>query len=119
MSIEKEKAGLAKVIRNLKAQGWQPYKVWDGGSDVPVARLEVEQVAEECCTTDESTLHFACGKNQGYTLLVWGNSPSELIADNSMGGGFDEALNSALRQAFPGWPNCEDTDPCQCQKCHR
>lgn len=111
MSIEQEKAGLAKIIDHMKAAGWVPYKLCDGEEFEPIQPgSATAEVVEACCATDEATLYFNTepGRMGHSVFLVWGNSPSELIADNSMGHGFDVALDEALRAVFPGYPNCED-----------
>ncbi|MNG23991.1 hypothetical protein D3C84_1086630 [compost metagenome] len=40
----------------------------------------------------------------GTLMLVWGNSPIELIADHTTNHGFDEAVDAAQRSVWPNYP---------------
>lgn len=101
MSIEKEKAGLAQIIDRMKKAGWNPYRVWDGGENQSVLGRSTGEIAEVCCSTGDASLYFDNGSEGHCAYLVWGNSPEELIADNSMGGGFEVALDAAIAEVFP------------------
>lgn len=108
MSLTQEKVGLIKVINALAEQGWLPTKVWDGEEYVQVAEEPAEQVAEECAAVETANLYFVNGSKKAVIFMVWGNSPSELIADSSECHGFGDVLDSALRAVWPTWPCVED-----------
>ncbi|MNX89700.1 hypothetical protein D3C86_1217210 [compost metagenome] len=111
MSFEQEKEGLVKIIEGMRSRGWQPTQVFDGEEYIALEPgQDAASIVEECSSTDDSTLIFngISPSRRGSLYLVWGNSPSELVADNSIGHGFDVDLDETLRDVFPGWPNCED-----------
>lgn len=107
MSIEQEKAGLAKVIDHLKAKGWFPTRIWDGECTIKVTGWETDGIVGECAQTDEAALHFSrihpcSAPEHNHIFLVWGNSPEELIADHSLVGTFEQDIDEVLAIVFPG-----------------
>ncbi|CAD5377313.1 hypothetical protein OF001_U20240 [Pseudomonas sp. OF001] len=97
MSIQQEKAALARIITALLPLGWEPCKLDDGGDDlIDLSHMDTEDVVENCAAVDMCHLHFrdeAC--RVATVVIIWGNSPEELIADATMSHGFDEALEQA------------------------
>lgn len=103
-----EQQALARIIANLHEQGWQADRVNDGDEHVPVRGRPISNIAETCADTDEAWLYFMKEDIQGIVRLIWGNSPSELIADHTESNGFGAAVDAALRSVWPTWPDGED-----------
>ena len=102
-----EKAGLLKVLQHLGSQGWGPYELWDTEEWRNFnAGATLTDVVACCAETDMATLRMK-GSNDciGSIGLVWGNSPIELIADYTLGHGFEDAVDAAQRSVWPNYPD--------------
>lgn len=101
MSRRQERDNLARIILNLKQMGWEPWELDDGGDEwIPMSGRTVSAVVEDCSAVEMCTLRFRkcdgpSSTHYGSALLIWGNSPEELIADATMDHGFDGALEQA------------------------
>lgn len=116
-----EHSGLVAVLADLQRQGWCAAELWDGEEWVPIqATWSADEIAEHAAETELSRVRFlsenhAC--HEGTMLLVWGNSPIELIADMTMTHGFAEAVESAQRTVWPHYPDDEAAICWTCPKC--
>lgn len=105
-----ENSGLRKVIEHLVANGWVLSYV-DNGEDA-VHSKSIEEAVEAAAAVDQAWIHFikndgTPARATGYLMLVWGNSPIELIADYGYkeGNGFAEAVEAAQRSVWPNYPD--------------
>ncbi len=107
MSFQQEKDALFRIISNLKQFGWEPWELDDGGDEwIPMSGHTVSGVVEDCSAVDMCTLRFRkcdgpSSVHYGAALIVWGNSPEDLIADATMKHGFNEALDTAQHAEGP------------------
>lgn len=106
-----EHSGLVAVLTDLQRQGWRATDLWDGEewSSIPVT-WSADEIAEHAAETELAKLRFLSeisAGHQGVMLLVWGNSPIELIADMTMANGFDLAVELAQRSVWPNYPEEE------------
>ncbi len=100
--FEQEKAGLARTLHHLRDAGWEPHSANDGEDLIRFDEgVLIDKVVEVCSDVDICHLFFRNGTLKGMVLLVWGNSPEELIADMSTNNGFDMAVDLATTKAFP------------------
>lgn len=107
-----ERSALARLIRALAKQGWNPVDVYDGGDPIPLAGMDVDKIVEECSATSDAHLRMSNGENTATMYLVWGNSPMELVANHSIRWGFEEAIDAALRSIWPLYPDdCSPVSP--------
>lgn len=104
-----ENSGLRKVIEHLVANGWVLSYVDDGGD--AVYAKSIEEAVEAAAAVEQAWIHFikndgTPARATGYLMLVWGNSPIELIADMGYqeGNGFVEAVEAAQRSVWPNYP---------------
>lgn len=103
-----EQQALALIIYNLQQQGWNPTRAWDGEESVDVEGKSIDEIVEECASTDQAYLSFRKGVHRGQVMMVWGNSPSELVADHTESNGFGAAVDAALRSVWLTYPDVED-----------
>lgn len=103
-----EEQGLSQLIEQLNKQGWPCAFVNDGEEDIPCKGKTVAQIVEDCAATEEAWLYFGTNGRLGNLYLVWGNSPSELVADHSLSYGFGDAVDQALVAVWPTYPDVED-----------
>ncbi|MBC7198077.1 MAG: hypothetical protein H5U32_02395 [Pseudomonas balearica] len=105
MSLQAEKMALGLILGSLRSMGWEHYKLDDGEGWEFVGDKSIEQFVEDCAAVDDCSLRLLKdGRKTAVMLIVWGNSPSELIADHSCSNGFEEAVDAALREVWPEWP---------------
>lgn len=105
MSLQAEKLTLGLIIGSLRSMGWEHYELDDGDGWEFVGDKSTEQVVEECYAVELCTLRMLKdGDKTAAMLIVWGNSPSELIADHSCSRGFDDDVDAALKTIWPAWP---------------
>lgn len=106
-----EHSGLVAVLSDLQRQGWRATDLWDGEEWSPIqASWSANDIAKHAADTELAKLCFLSESNPGHEgemLLVWGNSPIELIADMTMANGFGEAVELALRSVWPHYPEEE------------
>jgi hypothetical protein len=102
----KEKDGLLMVLMHLAEQGWVPIELWDTeewrtfNNGAPLT-----SVVEACGDVEMATLRLRRTDGRTGSLgLVWGNSPSELIADYTLDHGFEGAVQAAQRSVWPNYP---------------
>lgn len=116
-----EHTGLVAVLADLQHQGWRATELWDGEEWLPIqATWSADDIAGHAAETDVAKLRFLLESDLGHEgamLLVWGNSPIELIADMTMANGFDEAVERAQRTVWPHYPEDESTTRWACPKC--
>lgn len=115
MSFQEEKAALLKTLQMIEKRSpgeWTITFVDDGEERLPAAGKTLEEIVADASAVDMSHIffqhrHAQLGSNgkprNHYMMLVWGNSPAELIADHTIGDGFDEALDAVHEQLFPEW----------------
>jgi len=103
-----EQQALARIISNLQQQGWNPSRVWDGEESVEAKGKTTEEIVEECAAIEQAYLSFRRGQDLGQVMMVWGNSPSELIADHTENNGVGAAVDAALLSVWPTYPDVED-----------
>lgn len=105
MSLQAEKLALGLVLGSLRSMGWEHYELDDGDGWEFVGDKSIEQVVEDCAAVDDCGLRMIKdGAGTGWMAIVWGNSPSELIADHSCSRGFDDDVDAALKALWPAWP---------------
>ncbi|MBH3329873.1 hypothetical protein I5L56_09585 [Pseudomonas oryzihabitans] len=106
-----EHSGLVAVLTDLQRQGWRATELWDGEAWEPIDAIwSAEEIAERAAQTDLAKLRFlseSTAGHEGVMLLVWGNSPIELIADMPLANGFGEAVELAQRSVWPHYPEEE------------
>ncbi|GAC1038742.1 hypothetical protein thsps117_35000 [Pseudomonas sp. No.117] len=116
-----EHSGLVAVLADLQRQGWRAAELWDGEEWVPIqATWSADEIAEHAAETELSRVRFLSENRAGHEgtmLLVWGNSPIELIADMTITHGFAEAVESAQRTVWPHYPDDEAAICWTCPKC--
>ncbi|WP_145009829.1 hypothetical protein [Pseudomonas oryzihabitans] len=116
-----EHSGLVAVLADLQRQGWRATELWDGEEWVPIqANWSADEIAEHAAETELSRVRFLSESHAGYEgtmLLVWGNSPIELIADTTIAHGFAEAVERAQRMVWPHYPDDEAAIRWACPKC--
>jgi len=109
MSLQAEKLALGLILGSLHNMGWEHYELDDGEGWEFVGDKSTELVVEDCAAVEMCTLRMLKdGDQTAVMLIVWGNSPSELIADHSCSRGFDDDVDAALKTIWPAWP---DVDP--------
>jgi hypothetical protein len=106
-----EHSGLVAVLTDLQRQGWRASELWDGEAWGPIHAIwSADEIAKHAAETELAKLRFlseSTAGHEGVMLLVWGNSPIELIADMTMANGFDEAVELAQRSVWPHYPEEE------------
>lgn len=108
MSLQAEKMALGLIMGSLRSMGWEHYELDDGDGWAWIGDKAIEQVVEDCSAVDLCTLRMLKdGDKTAVMLIVWGNSPSELVADHSCSNGFEEAVDAALREIWPTWPDVD------------
>ncbi|OYT76233.1 MULTISPECIES: hypothetical protein [Pseudomonas] len=116
-----EHSGLVAVLADLQRQGWRATELWDGEEWVPIqSTWSADEIAEHAAETELSRVRFLSENragHEGMMLLVWGNSPIELIADMTMTHGFAEAVERAQRTVWPHYPDDEAAIRWTCPKC--
>lgn len=101
-----EKHALFKVLQGLASQGWSVGYVNDGMERIDASGKSFAEVIEDAAAVDQAWLWFRKSAEDGVgsIMLVWGNSPIELIADYTTSHGFEQAVDAALRSAWPNYP---------------
>lgn len=116
-----EHTGLVAVLVDLQRQGWRATELWDGEEWRPISTTwSADEIAEHAAETDLAKVRFLSESHAGYEgamLLVWGNSPIELIADMTIANGFAEAVERAQRTVWPHYPDDEAAIRWACPKC--
>ncbi len=116
-----EHTGLVAVLADLQRQGWRATELWDGEEWGPIhASWSAEEIAGHAAETELAKLRFLSESHAGHEgsmLLVWGNSPIELIADMTTANGFAEAIERAQRTVWPHYPEDEVATRWACPKC--
>lgn len=116
-----EHTGLVAVLVDLQRQGWRATELWDGEDWRPISTTwSADEIAEHAAETDLAKVRFLSESHAGYEgamLLVWGNSPIELIADMTIANGFAEAIERAQRTVWPHYPDDEAAIRWACPKC--
>ncbi|MGP0148037.1 hypothetical protein [Pseudomonas oryzihabitans] len=116
-----EHTGLVAVLVDLQRQGWRATELWDGEEWSPICTTwSADEIAEHAAETDLAKVRFLSECHAGYEgamLLVWGNSPIELIADMTIANGFAEAVERAQRTVWPHYPDDEAAIRWACPKC--
>ena len=116
-----EHTGLVAVLVDLQRQGWRATELWDGEEWRPISTTwSADEIAEHAAETDLAKVRFLSESHAGYEgamLLVWGNSPIELIADMTIANGFAEAVERAQRTVWPHYPDDEAAILWACPKC--
>lgn len=108
MSLQAEKMALGLILGSLRKMGWEHYELDDGDGWEFVGDKSTELVVEDCAAVEMCTLRMLKdGDKTAVILIVWGNSPSELIADHSCSRGFDDDVDAALKAIWPEWPFVE------------
>ena len=104
-------SGLVAVLTDLQRQGWRASELWDGEAWGPIHAIwSADEIAKHAAETELAKLRFlseSTAGHEGVMLLVWGNSPIELIADMTMANGFGEAVELAQRSVWPHYPEEE------------
>ena len=105
-----EHSGLVAVLTDLQRQGWRLRTVgWRGLGPIH-AIWSADEIAKHAAETELAKLRFlseSTAGHEGVMLLVWGNSPIELIADMTIANGFGEAVELAQRSVWPHYPEEE------------
>lgn len=105
MSLQAEKLTLGLIIGSLRSMGWEHYELDDGDGWEFVGEGTIDETVEHCSAVEMCTLRMLKdGDKTAAMLIVWGNSPSELIADHSCSRGFDDDVDAALKTIWPAWP---------------
>jgi hypothetical protein len=105
MSLQAEKLALGLILGSLRSMGWEHYELDDGDGWAFIGDKPIDQAVEECSAVWMCTLRLLKdGDKTAVMLIVWGNSPSELIADHSCSRGFDDDVDAALKALWPAWP---------------
>jgi len=116
-----EHTGLVAILVDLQRQGWRATELWDGEAWRPIPTTwSADEVAEHAAESDLARVRFLSESHagqEGMMLLVWGNSPIELIADMTMTHGFAEAVERAQRTVWPHYPDDEAAIRWACPKC--
>lgn len=116
-----EHTGLVAVLVDLQRQGWRATALWDGEEWGSIhATWSADELAEHTAETELAKVRFLSENHvghEGVILLVWGNSPIELIADTTMANGFAEAVERAQRTVWPHYPDDEAAIRWACPKC--
>lgn len=107
VEVNPEKAGLLGVLEHLKGQGWVVRHVDDGEEEIDAEGKTLAEVIEDAAAVELAHIRLSRvdGAGTGTLMLVWGNSPIELIADATTNHGFDEALDAAQRSVWPNYPD--------------
>lgn len=109
MTHKAEKLALGLILTNLRALGWEHHELDDGGGWQMLVNLSIEQVVEECAAVDMCSLRLVKdGDKTNVVFIVWGNNPSELIADHTCSYDFEDAVDGALKAIWAEWP-CVET----------
>jgi hypothetical protein len=89
----------ARMIIEAALERRYTVSVWDGGTWVVKYSRDVDQIAMALQSSDEDQLrlHDESGHSVGTMLLIWGNSPEELVADHSD----NDAIKSLLEAVQP------------------
>jgi hypothetical protein len=84
MSIAQEKTAAGRIIDRALAKGWL-ISVNDGEEWVVKKSVKRKQIMDALQSTDSDTLMIRKpdGTKVGTIFLVWGNSPEEVVCDNS------------------------------------
>lgn len=106
-----EPQALARILGHLARQGWVVKGVDYGEGPEKLDLSTIKKVVTEARACDISFLRLEKDEARAVIQLVWGNSPSELIADHSTSNGFEEALDAALKSVWPDWPDDSRTAP--------
>ena len=61
----------------------------------------IDEAVDFASAVDISKVYFDKDGKGAVVLLVWGNSPEELVADASMAHDFDKDLDAATGEVFP------------------
>ena len=101
-----EKLGLLKMLQHLELNGWVVTHVDDGEELIKADNKALAEVVDDAAAVELANIRFskAEGLGTGTIMLVWGNSPIELIADHTTNHGFDEAVDAAQRSVWPNYP---------------
>lgn len=92
--LELEARVMRHFIRYLKKNGWECYKVYDGGENVMVSS---EQAAMDAiCAVDEAYAYFRKDKKSHYIYFVRGNAPWEVVSDWSYAEGDPDGFNKLM-----------------------
>jgi hypothetical protein len=82
-----------RLIRTLKAAGWEPTHVYNGGEHVKVKGER--ETLENVFAVDESTITFAKGEARRGVFIVLGNEPEDLVCDyTASDDSFGQAMDS-------------------------
>ena len=97
MNIEQRQAIERKVVRKLvrvaKANGFRPVRVYDGGDEPVLVRLE-QEVLDAVFAVDDCRVYFKhpAEAKAHCAVIVLGNSGWDCIADASMGPLWDPVI---------------------------
>ncbi|MBU0564891.1 MAG: hypothetical protein KJ890_15485 [Gammaproteobacteria bacterium] len=109
MSLQAEKLALGLLLGSLCSMGWEHYELDDGDGWEFVGEGTIDETVEHCAAVELCNLRLRKDGNKAAgILLVWGNSPSELIADCSCSYGFEDAVDAATKALWPNWPDVEE-----------
>lgn len=105
-----EREGLLKVLQELKKLGWPVTYLDDGEErkDYP-ASTPLEDVVYDANQVEDARIglaynHAGQPATRASILIVWGNSPIELIADWCGSSSFDETIEAAQKAVWPNYP---------------
>ena len=105
-----ERLALLHLLLQLRTRGWQVSYVNDGEEDLEAEGKALAQVVEDAAAAELAWIHFKRpgeAPNEdttGAAMVVWGNSPIELIADFTTGNDFEAAMDAALKALWPNYP---------------
>lgn len=112
--LDIERAIVRKLCRLLKAGGYPPSQVWDGGEYVPTTTEN--EVIEAVFAVDEATIHFSGGDEdcEHGVLIILGNGV-DCISDYHCG---DNKFDTILHQVQE-WIDDEQrsSGKIKCPKC--
>ena len=97
MICEKEKLAIRQGLCRLHSEGWQVIQIDDGAGYTTAADLSVDEVVDSITAVYEASVKFLKdGCKTGAILFVMGNSPDEVVADNTLSYGFGDAVDLAF-----------------------
>jgi hypothetical protein len=103
-----EKVALDLVLQGLDARGWKPTALWDSEETIKVPKeWDRAKLIEEAAAVEMASITLKKDEARGQIMLCWGNSPSELIYDNTTNHGFDEDLHAVQVEIWPSYPDVD------------
>lgn len=96
-----EKTAVVRIVNGMREMGWTPVAYSDGEERQKLEMCQTSaRIADKLMDTEQAWLYWRNGELKGTMMFVFGNDPSEVMADCSMDDGEWDADLAAVDKAI-------------------